>query len=144
MELFIKLKNADSLPSIEELRRIMWCDYVSISRVGNDNLLISGEEISLSWDKWIDDERWLNHSKSKEYIYFQFIQPNLFKIEIDNSATFVDKRAAFLAAKYLVEIDDGDSSFDNVKWLQKNDFVEIIIQYLQCTFESAVEESLIL
>jgi hypothetical protein len=143
MELYIKFKNADSLPTIEELKSIMWYENASISRVGNDNLLRIGEEISLSWDKWIDDQRWSNHSKSKEYIYFQFIQPNLFKIEIDDSATFVDKRAAVLAGKFLVEIDDGDSSFDNEKWLQKNDFVEKIKQYLQCSFESAVEESLI-
>jgi hypothetical protein len=142
MELFIKLKDVDSLPSIEDLKRIMWYENASISRVGNDSLLRSGEEISLSWDKWIDDQRWSNHSKSKEYIYFQFIQPNLIKIEIDDSATFVDKRAAVLAGKFLIEIDDGDCSYDIEKWLQKNEFIESIKKYLQCSFHSAVEESL--
>lgn len=140
MKLFIKLKDADSLPSIEDLKGH---ENASISRVGNDNLLRSSEEISLSWDKWIDDHRWSNHSKSKEYIYFQFIQPNLIKIEIDDSALFVDKRAVFLAGKFLVEIDGGDSSFDNETWLQKNDFIECINKYLQCSFDNAVEESLI-
>ena len=143
MELFIKINNIASFPSIEELKSIMWYENASISRVGNDKLLRSGEEISLSWDKWIDDLRWSNHSQSKEYIYLQFIQPDICKIEIEDSALFVDKRAVILAAKYLVEIDDANSSFDNVKWLKKNDFFEVIKQYLQFSFENAVEESLI-
>lgn len=143
MELFIKMKNANSIPSIEDLKRVMWYENASISRVGNDDLLKSGEEISLSWDKWIDNQRWSNHPKSKEYIYFQFIQPNLLKIEIDDSATFVDKRAVVLAGKFLAEIDDGDCSFNNRNWLQKDDFIKRINKYLQCSFDSAVEESLI-
>lgn len=142
MELFVKINSVDSLPSIEEIKKIMWYESASISRVGNDNLFRRGEEISLSWDKWIDDQRWTNHVKSKEYIYFQLIQPNILKIEIDDSATFVDKRAAILAGKCIVDIYSGESSFDNEKWLDKITFLEKIDQYLQCSFDSAVDESL--
>jgi len=143
MELFIKLNDVDSLPTLEVLKREMFYEAASVSRVGNDSLFRNGEEISLSWDKWIDDRRWSNHSKSKEYIYIQFIQPNVVKIEVDDSATFVDKRAAALAGKFLVEVDDGDSSFDKEKWLPKKDFIQSINNYLQCSFERAVELSLI-
>lgn len=143
MELFIKLKDVDSLPTIEDLKRVMFYEGASVSRVGNDNLLRNGEEISLSWDKWIDDQRWSSHSKAKEYIYIQFVQPNLVKIEVDDSTTLIDKRAVVLVGKFLVEIDDGESSFDNNKWLQKKEFFQCIDKYLHYTFESAVEESLI-
>lgn len=143
MEFTIKIKQADTIPSIDDFKSIMWYEKASISRVGNDSLFRRGEEISLSWDKWIDDPRWSNHVKSKEYIYFQFIRPNFFKIEIDDSAIFVDKRAAFLATRYLIEANDGEVSFDGVTWLQKNDFTEIYKPYLQCSFVDAVEESLV-
>lgn len=68
MKLFIKLKDADSLPSIEDLKRIMWFENASISRIGNENLLRIGEEISLSWDKWIDDEQVLNFQQMEKHL----------------------------------------------------------------------------
>jgi hypothetical protein len=143
VELFIKLRSEDTLPSIKELIDVMWYENVSVSRVGNDELLRRGEEISLAWDKWIDDQRWSNHSKSKEYIYFQLIQPNLLKIEIDDSATYVDKRAVIFAGRMLMEIDDTDSSFDKETWLSKIEFVEKSNHFLESTFENAVKKSLI-
>ncbi|WP_058302088.1 hypothetical protein [Gorillibacterium timonense] len=143
MELYIKIKDADSLPTIEDLKRVMFFENASVSRFGNDHLLRKGAEIALSWDKWIDDPRWSHHSKSKEYIYIQFIQPNIVKVEVDDSATFVDRRAAILAGKFIVDIDDGDSSYDNEKWLQKKDFIRSINKYLHFSFQSAVEQSLI-
>lgn len=121
----------------------MFHEGASVSRVGNDNLFRNGEEISLSWDKWIEDRRWSSHSKAKEYIYIRFVKPNLVKIEVDDSATFVDKRAVVLVGKFLVEIDDSECSFDNKKWIQKKEFFQCIDKYLHYTFESAVEKSLI-
>jgi hypothetical protein len=142
MELFVKITDANTIPMIEELRQIMWDVDSSVSRVGNDSHLKSGEEITLSWDKWVDDSRWTNHDKSKEYLYFQFIQPDLFKIEVDDNASFVDVRAALLVTAYLAQKNKSAVKIGEDNWLSVNIFLEKCKKYIQCSFEDAVNYSL--
>jgi hypothetical protein len=142
MELFIKISDVNSIPKIDDLKEIMWLVGSSVSRVGNDTHLKSGEEVTLSWDKWIDDSRWTNHVKSKEYLYFQFIQPDIFKIEIADNAIFVDKRAAYMVAAYLVQKNNSSVSIGEDNWLPRDLFIEKSKKYVQCSIEDAVNISL--
>lgn len=64
--------------------------------VGQQHNLIIGTFLTLSWDKWLDDERWMGHPKFKEYLYFEIESINneqQLSIEIDEDACFVDFRA---------------------------------------------------
>lgn len=142
MEVYIKLMKKNSIPKIDTLKRVMWFENASISKVGNDEHLKKGEEVSLSWDKWINDQRWAKHNKSKEYIYFQLIQSQLMKIEVDDDAPFVDKRAVYLATKLLAENNKGEISFEGEKWLSTEEFIDVTKEYIRCSIDDAVEISL--
>jgi hypothetical protein len=142
MEVFIKLMKKNLLPKIDTLNKVMWFEKASISKVGNDEYLKNGEEVSLSWDKWINDQRWNENSKSKEYIYFQFIQPQVLKIELDDDATFVDKRAVFLATKYIAEKTKGEIKIEANKWISLEEFIVMTKDYLNCSIDEAVNISL--
>jgi hypothetical protein len=142
MEVYIKLMKKNSLPTIDTLTKAMWFENASISKAGNDEYLNTRDEVSLSWDKWINDERWTEHSKSKEYIYFQLIQSRVMKIEVDDAATFVDKRAVYLAAKLLAEKTEGEIKIDDNKWLSIEEFIDIRKNYINCSIDNAIEISL--
>lgn len=142
MEVYIKLMNKNSVPKIDVLKRVMWLENASISRVGNDKHLKNGEEVALSWDKWINDQRWDEHTRSTEYIYFQLIEPQVMKIEIDDEASFVDKRAVYLATKFLAEYSKGEISFEGEKRLSVQEFIEVTKDYINCSIDDAIEISL--
>ncbi|BBI33334.1 hypothetical protein [Cohnella abietis] len=139
MEIIFELKNVNKLPTIDELVKFMWYEKANISRVGNDKMFRGGEEISLSWNKWVNDTRWTNHIKSTEYIYIQYVQSTYFKIEVDDSALIVDKRAAALVAKLIIETAETLSNVDKENLLNR---IEENNEYYQYSFESAVEVSL--
>jgi len=142
MEVYIKIMKKNTLPKIETLNKVMWFENASISKVGNDEYLNNGEEVSLSWDKWINDPRWAQHCKSKEYIYFQLINSQVMKIEVDDDALFVDKRAVYLATKLLAEKNNGEINIEGEKWLSIEEFNDITKEYINCSLVDAVDKSL--
>lgn len=142
MKLLVKIININSIPKIKKLKEIMWPGSSSFSRVGRDHHLKKGVEIALAWDKWIDDPRWSGHIKSKEYLYFQFIKPDTFNIEIEDDAIFVDKRAAYLVAAYLASKNNSSVRVDEDNWYTADKFVELSQEYSKCSFEEAVTISL--
>lgn len=147
MKIFIKIKDKSCLPNVDELVEIMWEMGINLSRVGELNSLKNGYSLSLSWDKWLDDERWEKHSKSKEHIYFE-IEPlddyeQKLLIEVDDDACFVDKRAVYKAVEFIAERCNALISMENGKWLQLNEFRANVDNYLKTSFSDAVEQSLI-
>jgi hypothetical protein len=146
MKIFIKITNKNCLPEIDKLVETMWKDGVNLSRVGGADGFRNCTTLTLSWDKWLDDERWRGHSKFKEYIYFEIktlkSNKHIISIEIDDDATLVDKRAVYLAAKLLSESSNNSISYDGVNWMSTNDFIELVHDYIKCSFEEAVELSL--
>lgn len=145
MQILIKLVDKNCLPNVDELVKVMWLKGVNFSRVGEKDSLINGTSLSLSWDKWLDDERWKGHSKFKEYIYFEIestYNNHILSVEVDDGACFVDKRAAFKAVELIVERCDALVSMDKDEWMQLNEFRENVDNYIQTSFTEAVEKSL--
>jgi hypothetical protein len=64
------------------------------------------------------------------------------KIEVDDAATFVDKRAVYLAAKLLAEKTEGEIKIDDNKWLSIEEFIDIRKNYINCSIDNAIEISL--
>lgn len=65
------------------------------------------------------------------------------KIEIDAiDISFVDKRAIYLAAKFIAKNNDGKISFDRENWISVEEFNEIAQPYINSSFADAVEISL--
>jgi|GEM_PF-6034770 len=91
MEISIRVRSSEPLPTIEVLESIMWKSNASISRVGSDELFRKGV-----------------------------------RIEIDDDAPFVDNRAVILLAKFILENNGDEISFDQEKWLRKISFIEKI------------------
>ncbi|UTR14126.1 hypothetical protein MM221_16315 [Salipaludibacillus sp. LMS25] len=146
MKIFIKIKDKNCLPKVDELVEIMWQKGVNLSRVGEQDSLTNGTSLSLSWDKWLDDERWKGHSKFKEYIYFEIestSSEHKLSIEVDDDACFVDIRAIYKAVEYIAERCNALISMDKGEWLQLNEFKASVDNYLKTSFSDAVEQSLI-
>lgn len=146
MDIFIKVKDKNCLPTVDELIEVMWKKGVNISRVGGQDSLRNGTSLSLSWDKWLDDERWKGHSKFKEYIYFEIESLNneyKLSIEVDERACFVDIRAVYKAVEFLAGRCKALISIDEGIWLQLNEFSASVDNYLKTSFSDAVEQSLI-
>jgi hypothetical protein len=146
MKIFLKIKDKNCLPKVDELVGIMWQKGVNLSRVGEQDSLIKGTSLSLSWDKWLDDERWKGHSKFKEYIYFEIESTNneqKLSIEVDEDACFVDIRAVYKAVEFIVERCNALISMDNGEWIQLNEYRARVENYLKTSFSHAAEQSLI-
>jgi hypothetical protein len=147
MKIFLKIKDENCLPKVDELVEIMWKKGVNLSRVGERDSLINGTSLSLSWDKWLDDERWKGHSKFKEYIYFEIESTNSerkLSIEVDEDACFVDIRAVYKAVEFIAERCNPLISMDKGEWIQLNEYRAKVDNYLKTSFSHAVEQSLII
>lgn len=134
------------IPKMSELVEIMWKKDISVSRIGNQHTLRRNGYLTLSWDKWLDDERWEEHSKFKEYIYFEIkVIKNEYclSIEIDDDACFVDIRAVHKAAMYIAKKANTLVSYNKKKWIKQSDYKIIVRKYLDTSFEEAVEKSLL-
>lgn len=145
MKYFLKVNDKNRLPKVDELVDIMWKKGVHISRVGQQDSLIIGTSLTLSWDKWLDDERWRGHPKFKEYLYFEIESINneqLLSIEIDEDACFVDFRALYKAIEFIAERCNTLISIDKGKWIQLNEYRLKVDNYIKTTFSEAVEKSL--
>lgn len=145
MKIFIKIKDKNCLPKVDELVEIIWQKGVNISRVGKQDSLINGTSLSLSWDKWLDDERWKGHSKFKEYIYFEIESTNneqKLSIEVDDDACFIDLRAVYKAVEFIAERCNALIRMDKNEWIQLNEYRARVDNYLKTSFSDAVEQSL--
>ncbi len=145
MKYFLKVNDKNCLPEVDELVEIMWKKGVDISRVGQQDSLINGTSLTLSWDKWLDDERWREHPKFKEYLYFE-IESNKneqqLSIEIDEDACFVDFRALYKAIEFIAERCNTLISIDKGKWIELIEYRLKVDNYIKTTFSEAVEKSL--
>lgn len=147
MKIFIKYNNNDCLPDIVDLVGVMWKENINFSKVADATSFSECTTLSLAWDKWLDDERWISHPKFKEYIYFDLKRKhaavfNKMSMEIDDEAIEVDKRAFYKAVVYIAEITQGKISLDGISWLDSKDYAENIKEYLKLSFEQANELSL--
>jgi|GEM_PF-2100627 len=147
MKILIKIEDKKCLPTVDELVEIMWQKGINLSRVGEQDSLTNGTSLSLSWDKWLDDERWKRHPKFKEYIYFEIESTHneqKLSIEVDGSACFVDMRAVYKAVEFIAERCNALISTNNDEWLQLSEFRTSVDNYLKTSFSDAVEQSLLI
>lgn len=146
MQLIVTFNNREILPEINELVAIMWKKDVNFSKVGNAASFKKCTSFTLSWDKWLDDKRWLGHNKFKEYIYFTFLDKEKnfkgIEVEVADDAILVDKRAFLKAAIYIAEKADGKISNDGIAWMTPEEFSEMNNETLKYSFEEAAEASL--
>ncbi|WP_208414882.1 hypothetical protein [Paenibacillus castaneae] len=49
------MKSSKTLPNVDELKKVMWEKALSVSHALD---LKEYNSLMLSWDKWIDDNRW--------------------------------------------------------------------------------------
>ena len=145
---YVLIDTRDNLPSIDDLVEKMWKTGVSYSKASDSSEFKNCTTLSLSWDKWIDDERWLLPGlKSKEYIYFDlpeqadnYLSP--IALEIDDDALFIDKRAFYKALDYISRCTKGRISVDGQEWMNNELFVDEFQKYLCTEFDQSVYKSL--
>ncbi len=138
MNLFIKVENIKALPSRSLMKEVMWEQANNISH-GFD--LKEFDSLMLSWDKWLDDSRWSGLNKSFEHINFEITKENEVVVDIADDALFVDKRAFFRGALLICEKTNGKISVDEIVWHPPNEFRLNVKNYLECSFNEAVEKS---
>ena len=139
MNLFIKVDNINALPSRLEIQEVMWEQANNISHAFD---LKEFSSLMLSWNKWLDDNRWGNSNKSFEHINFEFIKEDEVVVDIADDALFVDKRAFYRAVLFICEKANGEISIDELVWHRPNEFRLNVKSYLDCSFNEAVERSL--
>lgn len=146
MKLYVNIPDRKTLPEIDKLIEFMWKKNVSISKAADAERLRDCTTLAICWDKWVDDNRWVNNCKFKEYIYFNIPKKiqlsNPIIVEIADDAVLVDKRAVYKAVLLIASCGDGLISKDRTIWLSKNEFEEQNKKLLICSFEDAVEISL--
>lgn len=139
IELFIYCTNLKSLPNRSSLKKMMWSEARSISHSLD---LKEFGSLALSWDKWIDDERWRKDAKKPvEYINFEVLDNNIVLIDIEDNALFIDKRAFYKGAIYICEKTNGKISEDKITWKSPNEFIHNVSNYILSSFKEAVELS---
>lgn len=116
----------------------MWAGGRNISHAFD---LKEFNSLMLSWDKWIDDERWKGNAKSFEHINFEIIDKNIVFIDIKDDALFIDKRAFYIGAIYICEKTNGKISEDKITWKTSKEFSNNVTNYINCSFKEAVELS---
>ena len=139
MNLFIKVDNINALPSRNEIQEVMWEQANNISHAFD---LKEFNSLMLSWNKWLDDNRWKKSNKSFEHINFEIIKENEVVVDIADDALFVDKRAFYRGVLFICEKTNGKISIDDLVWHRPNEFKLDIKSYLDCSFNEAVERSL--
>lgn len=146
MRTYIIVKGRKALPKTFELAAVMWKEGISLSRCGDAYEFKNCTTLALSWDKWIDDEKWSGKNKSSQLIYFELPKKiedysDKITIEMDDNAVLVDKRAFYKAAIYIAEMSEGKISIDGIKWLTPEKYKQQFKDYLDYSFEEAVELS---
>lgn len=145
MFVWLKLIEKKNIPTMSELVEAMWKKDINISRTGNERTLKNDGYLTLSWDKWLDDERWKENSKCKEYIYFDVEKrsgSHYLSIEIDDAACFLDIRAFHQATIYIAKKTNALISKNEQEWILLNHYLPLVSEYTSDTFEEANERSL--
>ncbi len=147
MKMYVTVNDRQKLPELNELIAAMWEENVSFSKAGDAFRFSDYTTLALCWDKWVDDPRWSNHHKYKEYIYFE-LPVKLgcsapITIEMADDAAFVDKRAFLKAAYFLAKKAGGTISFDKKLWVTPDDFMNAHQDILNLSFQEAIEASLV-
>lgn len=139
IELLVYCTNLKSLPNRSSLKKMMWSEAKSISHSFD---LKEFGSLTLSWDKWIDDERWSKDAKKPfEHINFEVIDSNIVLIDIEDDALFIDKRAFYKGAIYICEKTNGKISEDKITWKTPKEISHSVDNYINCSFKEAVELS---
>ena len=157
----ISIKN--NLPKLEELVWYMWEKNISFSYYKNGKDLVDSTEISVSWDKWLDNSKWSSNIKAKEHIYIEIynrndtdlkMNPNIFhmfenenvnniiSVEIESDDVVTVDRRAFNRATYIIAkkcdgiIYDGQRN----KLLGYEEFYNINKFIIEKAFDKSVED----
>ncbi len=106
---------------------------------------------TLSWDKWLDDNRWTGLLRSKTHINF-YLEPNeeleerqitldekQIMIEAEEPVSLVDKKAVYQAAILIADPCDGIISLNKKEWLSIVEFEQVVQETLTFTFKEAAE-----
>lgn len=146
MKIYVIINNQRNLPELDELIAAMWEENITYFKAGDAIRFSKCTTFSICWDKWVDDKRWTDHSKFKEYIYFELpCNPSLIEpilIETTDDAVFVDKRAFLKASYYIAKKAGGKISFDKKFWVTPDDFMNKNKDILNISFKDAIEVSL--
>lgn len=131
---YIGFKEKTMLPSMEELVYYIWARDINFSFFKTGRDICDSTEISLSWDKWLDNAEWSGNEKSKEYINFTLYPlcniknavtnefydfcmlsnfSNVLEVEINDNAIMMDKRAFARAIYYISKNCNGYIQWQN-------------------------------
>lgn len=148
MKFFLSFKNKSEIPNVEQMLKYMWESGNNFSKSGNWKGSDRHTTLALSWDKWLDDSRWSNHPKFKEYIYFSLQNKRInlnytISVEIDDDAVFVDKRAFFKAILLIAKSTKALIGIEKkTNLVSFNEFLTIANEYIEDSFSEATEKSL--
>lgn len=147
MKIHVMIGNRENIPEVKELVSTMWENNINFSKAGDAPQLKNCTTLSICWDKWVDDKRWSNHPKFKEYIYFDLLgeldKQELIIIEIADDAVFVDRRAFLKAAYFIAKKTNGKISANKQLWATPEEFLVKNIDILNISFKDAIEASLL-
>ncbi|WP_054950343.1 hypothetical protein [Numidum massiliense] len=149
METYVLYKDGRLSCDIFGLAYYIWDDGISLSYFKSDVDVNDSDEISLSWDKWIDNPEWDSSDKFKEHIYIERMSPsnitvpklrnkatlltieNIYLIEVAEDAVIMDIRAYKRLVYYL------SKELDGIVYLPSED------RLLNCTDYYQVNKSII-
>ncbi|MGC6769253.1 hypothetical protein [Enterococcus sp. LJL51] len=135
MRIYVETNGKKTSWGYRELAEVMWFKEkngkeLEISHVGNDETLRNSFYLSLSLDKWLNDERW---KKEKSPLQFQDIELNYHKekkiIEIVSKHVkilTVDERAMYILTIELAKdlggriSENGSENWQSVAEFEKN------------------------
>ncbi|HFI0150394.1 TPA: hypothetical protein ACGO3A_001154 [Streptococcus suis] len=166
MRLYIRGDFKKKIPfGYEELAHKMWAERIngkelSISHSVNDEMLQEDNYLSLSYNKWDNDDRWdsesitmLSSFLTMEYLHIEF--ENAFISDYREKGNYlrlisnhqniltVDKRAFYIMAIEVATALDGQISEDDKKtWIMVEEFTAKHSDILSLTFDEANEISL--
>lgn len=153
MKAYVKVKGRRYLPEKrKELLAVMWKESIAHSYAGiADHRFNRCHHYSLKFDKWLQDPRL--SKVSCPFIEFEIPgklrQPNNYiVIEIDDHAPFVNLRAFHRVVLFMAERQRtkgrvvGKISVDGVNWITPAEYREAVREYVDCSFEDALERSI--
>ena len=147
MKLYIIIKNRKDLPESMLLIETMWRNDIDYSKTSDELEFKNATFFGLKWNKTFDDERWRGNKYFSIFIDFDLPEcldnyKEPITIETEDDIPTVDKRAFYKAALLIAETCEGKISFDTQEWLTKDEFYNKYKQYIDISFEEAVEISI--
>ena len=148
MKNFISYDKNSNLPEISDMVMNMWKDEISISKASDALRFKDCTTLSLAWDKWIDDTRWISNPNQKNIFIFDITTNETgdkynMLLEIDDHAVEVDKRAFHKAILLIAEKTLGKISMDGLTWMNSEEYAEIFKEHLKHSFTESVDLSLV-